>query len=270
MEIVSSECIILRNQDYAERDRLVTFYTPGAGRMRGIVKGSRKLTSRGVGSFEPFSRGVIHYMPKPSGGLVTIRKCDPLPPYLVLEGDYNKFLHAGYFSELIDLVPLESGEAEPFYILLSETLEALCEPGPARRQPLLRLRFELHYLRLLGYHPDWRRCCVCGCELFQHPGAEVRQPAVVVKSGNHQFDIGRGGVRCPDCPGREGAPLILSPQSLQFVENWANRREDSLAPRPTRRMLEELEKVITRHLIHHLGRKPRSLDLLPSLDDLED
>ena len=207
MDLVSSECIILRNQDYAERDRLVTFYTPGAGRMRGIVKGSRKLTGRGVGSFEAFSRGVIHYVHKPSGGLVTIRKCDPLPPYLVLEGDYNKFLHAAYFCELIDLVLLESGDAEPFFMLLSETLAALCEPGPARRQPLLRLRFELHYLRLLGYHPEWRRCCVCGCELFQLPAGGTDPSAdlaVMAKSGDHRFDIARGGVRCPDCPGGGG------------------------------------------------------------------
>nr|NIP71644.1 DNA repair protein RecO [Gammaproteobacteria bacterium]NIR97788.1 DNA repair protein RecO [Gammaproteobacteria bacterium]NIT63840.1 DNA repair protein RecO [Gammaproteobacteria bacterium]NIV20810.1 DNA repair protein RecO [Gammaproteobacteria bacterium]NIY32420.1 DNA repair protein RecO [Gammaproteobacteria bacterium] len=100
MPLVSSECIILRNQDYLERDRLVTFLTRDAGRVRGIVKGSRKLTSRGVGSFEVFSRGVMHWVDKGREGLVTIRKCDPLPPYLYLHGGYHAFLYAGYFAEL--------------------------------------------------------------------------------------------------------------------------------------------------------------------------
>ncbi len=162
MNLVSSDCIILRSQDYAERDKLVSFLTPESGRLKGIVKGSRKLTSRGVGSFEPFSRGLIHYVPRSPGALVTIRKCDPRPPYLYLKQDYNCFLYAGYLAELVDLCAIENLEAAPYFTLLAETLDALCEAGPARRLPLLRLRFELRHLELLGYAPDWRQCRQCG------------------------------------------------------------------------------------------------------------
>jgi len=261
MQLVSSECIVLRNQDYLERDRLVTFLTPDAGRLRGIVKGSRKLTSRGVGNFEPFSRGVMYYVERPQGGLVTIRKCDPLPPYLYLEGDYHKFLFAGYFAELMDVIPIDPAGSEPYFALLAESLEALCEPGPDRRLPLLRLRYELHFLELLGYQPEWSRCCVCGAALFREEDGR----AVPVQEAPHAFEVG-SGVRCPGCAADGPHPLTLAAASLAFLENW-RRGLDGV--RPTRQALEELEATVERHLLHYLHRKPRSLALLPDLDALE-
>jgi DNA repair protein RecO (recombination protein O) len=264
MELVSSQCIILRNQDYGERDRLVTFLTPEAGRLRGIVKGSRRLTGRGVGSFEPFSRGVIHYTERRPGDLVAIRKCDPLPPYLYLQRDYHRFLYAGYLSELIDLCTFEAGEAGPFFALLAEALETLCEGGAPRRLPLLRLRFELRFLGLLGYAPDWRQCVLCRRALLRdtHAGPEA------AGQETHQFDARLGGVRCPDCRERSAPPLPLAPATLAFLERWRTAPPGTTVA-PTRQALEELENAVTRHLIHHLEREPRSLALLPSLDALE-
>lgn len=263
MELVSSECIILRNQDYLERDRLVTFLTRDAGKLRGIVKGSRKLTSRGVGSFEPFSRGLIHYVDKAGAGLVTIRKCDPQPPYLYLERDYHKFLYAGYVTELIDLCPIQRDESEPFFELLGGTLDALCEAGAPRRLPLLRLRFELRYLQLLGYQPDWTRCCMCLRPLLRWEN-NLAEP---VLRGSHRFDPRRGGLCCPDCAQANRQLTPLAPESLAFLENWRNAPAGTVV-RPTRQALEELEAAITQHLAYHLERQPRSLSLLPSLQAL--
>jgi DNA repair protein RecO (recombination protein O) len=262
MQLVSSESIILRSQDYLERDRLVTFLAKDAGKLRGVVKGSRKLTSRGVGDFEPFARGVMYYTDAGRGGLVTIRKCDPKPPYLYLAGDYHKFLYAGYFAELMDLIPIEPGGAEPYFELLAGSLEWLCEPGPARRLPLLRLRFELHYLRLLGYLPDWALCCVCGKALLRELEGRLEAAA----PGTHAFDVWRGGVRCPDCAVEDPRRLPLAPATLAFLHNWLRGAEGA---RPTRQNLEELEAAVSQHLVHHLERQPRSLALLPSLDALE-
>ena len=264
MQLVSSECIILRNQDYLERDRLVTFLTPDAGRLRGIVKGSRTLTSRGVGDFEPFARGVMYYSDKGHGGLVNIRKCDPQPPYLYLQRDYHKFLYAGYFAELMDLIPMEPGGSAPYFELLAESLAALCEPGPARRLALLRLRFELHFLALLGYLPDFGRCCACGKPLLREQEGSV----VPAFAEPLQFDVREGGLRCPDCASGDSRRLLLAPESLAFLENW-RRAAGGTAVRPTLRILEELEQAVVRHLIYHLEREPRSLALLPPLEALE-
>jgi DNA repair protein RecO len=271
MQLVSSECIVLRAQDYREGDRLVSLLARDAGHLRGIVKGSRKLTSRGVGNFEPFSRGVVYYTEGGRSGLVNIRKLDPRPPYLYLQGDYHKYLFAGYFAERMDLIPIEPSGAPAYFDLLADTLEALCEPGPARRLPLLRLRFELHYLDLLGYLPDWSTCRRCGRALFREDGGR----ALTVQEGTHAFDLAHGEVRCPTCAEGKRPRLPLAPGTLAFLENWrrgASRAGEAgpvPAVRPTRQALEELEAAITRHLLHRLEREPRSLALLPSLDALD-
>ncbi|MEE8434555.1 MAG: DNA repair protein RecO [bacterium] len=274
MNLVSSDCIILRAQDYSERDKLVSFLTPESGRLKGIVKGSRKLTSRGVGSFEPFSRGLIHYVPRSPGALVAIRKCDPRPPYLYLRQDYHCFLYAGYLAELVDLCAIENREAAPYFTLLAETLDALCEAGPARRLPLLRLRFELRHLELLGYAPDWRTCRQCGSALLREGtepvGASGGKHGAVdpVFDGTHGFEVRLGGVLCPPCDSAGQAALKISPGALVFLENWRGGGQATI--RPTRAILQELEDAVTAHLIHHLERRPRSLALLPTLDELEE
>ena len=104
---------------------------------------------------------------------MTIRKCDPRPPYLVLNQDYFPFLYAGYLAELVDLCTIENREARPYFDLLADSLDALCEAGPARRLPLLRLRFELRHLELLGYAPDWRTCRQCGSALLHQGNDET-------------------------------------------------------------------------------------------------
>jgi len=274
MEIVSSESIVLHSQDLGERDRLVTFITREQGRMKGVVKGSRKLTSRGVGNFEPFSRGTMHYVARPGAELVTIRKCDPLPPYLYLQATYHKILYAGYLAELTDRFPVGEAEAPEFFALLEEALRLLCDAARERHLPLIRLRFELKLLDLLGLQPEWEHCSLCGSAL-------VPEPAPPTESPRPALDVLTGGMVCPSCqgltaqPGNSrrrtpgGARVPLTPGTLDFLAGWRAGGATS-AMRPTRNLLESLENAVTRHLLHHLERPPRSLALLPSLEALED
>jgi len=274
MEIVSSESIVLRNQDLGERDRLVTFITREHGRMTGVVKGSRKLTSRGVGNFEPFSHGVMHFAPRPGADLVNIRKCDPLPPYLYLNATYHKILYAGYLAELTDRFPVGEAEAPEFFALLEEALRLLCEAERERHLPLIRLRYELKLLDLLGLQPDWTRCSLCEAALVPEPPASPAASSAPIPA----LDVGTGGLLCPAClAGTEvmrrrssvNDRVPLAQGSLDFLAGWRSGGATS-AMRPTLRVLESLENAVTRHLLHHLERPPKSLALLPPLDALKD
>lgn len=260
MDLVSSEAIVLKSQDYQERDRLVTFFARDRGRLKGIVKGSRKLTSRGVGSFEALGHGTMYYTAKPSAELVNIRKCDPLPPYFYLLQDYDKIVLAGYFTELIDLCAVPDGEAEALFKLALEGLQAVHDAPQPRHLALLRLRFELKYLQLLGLAPDWRTCCACGAALVPADGpAAGAAPA--------RFAPALGGLLCPRCQTGRGG-VAVSAQALAFLEAWRHHAPTGGPARPTRSALAELEDAVTQHLIYQLERKPRSLGLLPDLDAL--
>ncbi|MFI5401242.1 MAG: DNA repair protein RecO [SAR324 cluster bacterium] len=260
MDLISSECVILKQQSLREGDVLVTFLARDRGRMAGVVRGSRKITGRGVGSFEPFTLGVMHYTERVGGDLVSIRKCDPRPPYLFLQQNYGKIVLAGYFAELVSLCPISPSEAERFYLLLSGAIARLCEPGAADLD-LLRIEFELDFLDALGVAPDFATCRVCGQALLRAEGGRL----VPVQGGEHLFDPGLGGVRHAGCsaPGRNAAPL--SAGTLAFVAAWRGQRPGSSTVKPTRLALQELGHAVTRYVVHQLEREPRSLALLADL-----
>ncbi len=263
MKVVSSECNSLKNQDFRERDRLVTFLARDKGRMAGVARGSRKLNARGLGAYEPYGRGTIFYVEKAGAEMVSIRKCDPKPPYLLLESDYDKFLYAGYMAELVSLCRISQPEAERFFLLLAAGLDELMGESTAQSLSLLRLEFELEFLALLGLQPNWTRCGVCERPLYETRDGGPRP----LLTGTHQFDVSLGGMRCPDCRVTGQAVSDVAAGSLAFLGAW---RGGSVKQnlRPTRKALAELEIALTRHLIHHLEREPRSLAFLPGPEAL--
>ena len=266
MDLISSECVILKQQPLQESDVLVTFLARDRGRLAGVVRGSRKITGRGVGSFELFTLGVMHYTERTGSDLVSIRKCDPHPPYLILQGDYGKIVLAGYFAELVSLCPISPSEAERFYRLLSGAIARLCEPD-LPDAALLRLEFELDFLDALGVAPDFATCRVCGKPVFREEGSRL----VPAQGGEHGFDLQAGGVAHPGCAARGRHVVPLSAGTLAFLAAWRGSRLGSAlvhgsvmaTVKPTRLALQELSAAITRFVVHHLEREPRSLALLP-------
>jgi len=256
MNVVSSECIILKRADFGERDRLVTFLARDKGRMSGIAKGARTITRRGVGSYEPFNRGHIFYVEKPSSDLVAIRKVDLVPPYLYLHNDYTRYLYASYFTELMLLVPIPPPEADAFFTLLAEGLQRVYEADDATL-PVERLGYELRFLHALGLQPTWHTCGVCARPVYRRTAGGLKP----VAAGPYQLDAALGAVRCPDCAGQAPLPT-LSPGTLAFLAAWW-LHPGGARVLPTRQALGELEAALTQHLVHHLEREPCSLALLP-------
>jgi DNA repair protein RecO (recombination protein O) len=274
MNLVCSECIILRQRDFKERDRLITFLARDRGKLSGIARGAKVITGRGVGAFEPFTHGILHFAESPSGGLVQIRKMDLLPPHLFLQTDYERFLHFTYFTELIEQSSVAVVDSEAFFVLLLRGLRRAAAL-PKEALPALRLEFELDLLGALGLQPEWKRCVSCGGRIFVRESAGI----VLVRAEPHQFDVQAGGLRCPDCL-LPGAAHGLAPATLSQFAPWrAAAAERAAAPGADaggaapegatarepgldREAFRELERAIRAHMQHHLEREPRSLDLV--------
>lgn len=260
MKLYSEEGIILRAQDFQENGRLVTFLSAQAGCVRGIITGSRKLPSRGVGDFEPLTRGVLHYTPGRNDGLARIRKCDPLPPYLYLRQDYERYCYGGYLAELISLGPIARTEVHAHYNLLRESLEHLYSVRSVLALPWIRLRFELRWLELLGLQPQWYCCVICGAALDAQNGSSEQPEALWLG-----FSPQHGGILCAKCARR--GRVRCSMRALRFLKAWSTGAKNESA-RPSLRVLGELEGALQAHLAHHLPRLPRALALLPTMEDL--
>lgn len=185
-----SEAIILRHFDYGESDRIVTFFAPGYGRLRGFARAARKSRRRFAASLEPFASATLFWSPARSGGLVTLKEAELLDLRVGLRSDLSAIALAGYAGELIEALFAEEEAQDQVYDLLRALLDHLAASGGT---PLARLLFELRLLNLSGYIPHLLHCACCFDKL---PGPNV------------SFAAERGGSLCPGCAGGGRAVIV--------------------------------------------------------------
>ena len=75
MPSLKSEAVILQATDYAEFDKLVSFYTKSYGRIRGIAKGAKRSQRRFGGALEPFTHDEVTFFEKEGHGLARLEDC---------------------------------------------------------------------------------------------------------------------------------------------------------------------------------------------------
>ncbi len=193
MREFSSEAIILRHLDYGEADRIVTFLTPGHGRLKGFARSARNSRKRFGAALEPFSRVRLHWTAPRSGDLVSLKEADLLDLRAGLRAELSAIALAGYGCELVDeLFGEQQGHVEVFD-LLDAFLDHLAAGGAA---PESRLLLELRLLNLAGYMPHLLHCSACSGTLG---------------SGAVVFDAERGGSLCRGCAGGVGGVTVSLP-----------------------------------------------------------
>ncbi len=84
MGLVETEAIILRSYRLAEADKIVIGLTKGAGVVRGVAHGARRLKSKYGASLEPFTHVALQFYEKEGRELVSLRQVDILKSYFAL------------------------------------------------------------------------------------------------------------------------------------------------------------------------------------------
>src|SRR3972149_3851703 len=74
----TTEAIVLNSMDYGESDRIVTLYTLGFGKVRGIAKGAKRSRKRFVNKLEPFSYINLLFFQKHGRELVMIEQAETI------------------------------------------------------------------------------------------------------------------------------------------------------------------------------------------------
>ena len=142
--------IVLTRVDYGEADRIITFITPDAGKLRLMAKGVRKVKSKLAGGVELFSISHITYIRGRSeiGTLISSR----------LQTHYGRIIEnidrtmAGY--EVIKQLG-KATEDEPeadYFHLLEQAFAAL--DSPETPLELITVWFSAQLLRLSGHTPN--------------------------------------------------------------------------------------------------------------------
>lgn len=185
--IEKTEALVLRTYPFSETSQVVSWLTPGHGRLLTLIKGAKRPRSAFLGQYDLFYTCELVFSMKDPSGVHIARECSPLNGRSALRENWRSAVCASAVCFLSARVAT-MGRSEPdLYALTTLCLDSLVRSGPS--VPLL-FWHELQVARLLGIAPNFQTCVACGAR------PEARDPVA--------FAAQRGGLICAGCRPRTG------------------------------------------------------------------
>lgn len=194
--LLSTNGLILREQNTGEDDRIITILTKERGVIRAFANKARRIKSKNTSatSLLSYSRLTLYF----GRDKYTVNEAEPIEVFFHLREDLVLLSLAQYFCELcLNLAPKEEDAEETLRFVLN-TLSMLARE---KRPPaFLKPVFELRLLSMAGYMPDLTMCEACGC----YEAAEMQ---LLLRSGR---------LRCMAC-GPVAEPSARLPKGVLFA-----------------------------------------------------
>ena len=198
------EAVVLRTHKLGEADRIVTFLTRSHGRVRAVVKGVRRTTSRFGARAEPLGHVDVQFYTGRS--LDTVTQIETVRAHGArLSRQYPAYTAGIAMLEAAErLTPVEREPAQAQFLLLIGGLRAL-EMGD-RPPGVILDSYLLRCLSVAGWSPSFHDCAKCGT-----PGPHAG------------FHVAAGGSVCTDCrpPGSASpSPATLTLLGALLAGDW--------------------------------------------------
>lgn len=232
MTLYRDQGVVLRTLRLGEADRIVTMVTQGHGKVRAVVKGVRRTTSKFGGRLEPISHVAVLCWAGRELDIVT--QADMLDIFGRVRGDLARLAKAYTLIEVVDQVAQEGHANRRLYDMLVGALRVLEEDNP----PLIVAAFALKVLNIEGAAPGLHACASCGDE-----GDLVA------------FDALEGGVLCRSC--RRGRPV--SPAALVVLRAILGGGLREALTQPQSPVTDEVTELATESMELHLDRRLRTV-----------
>ncbi|MFA6428680.1 MAG: DNA repair protein RecO [Candidatus Buchananbacteria bacterium] len=182
MHYLKTEAIILSKKIRGEFGVVINFYTPGHGKLEGVVSGAKKISSKLNAHCEPLSlselmlaRGVSAWR---VAGAVTLQNFEPV------NKSFEQIFAAQYLAQLTNSLLDKEQPEKQIYFLLKKTLELLAKQVKTEKVLLLVAAYLLKLVAMLGYQPNLKTCLRCQKNL----------PAQ-----KNILELLAGGFYCPTC-----------------------------------------------------------------------
>ncbi|HXW56684.1 MAG TPA: DNA repair protein RecO [Candidatus Cybelea sp.] len=250
MPLHESEAIVLQSYPLGEADRLVSFLSRGAGRMRGVAAGARRPKSRFGATLERLSHVRIWYFERETRELVRINQCEIIESFLDAFRDYQSSVALSLFSEItLAVLPDKEASDASFRLLL---LCAQTVKRTGRAEPALAY-FALWTVKLGGWLPSLDTCSRCGRPFNGQDRAG--QPVYFARTTS--------AIVCGRC--RKPGMRVIPAAALALVRRMLTERLDRLdqeAVPPG--AVKEITDIMLDVIEHQMDRKLTSRELLES------
>ncbi len=233
--------VVLKAAPFNESDIILTLLTAEKGRIRCIVRRARRSKKSKLYA-EPFSLSSFSLFR--NRGMYICDDADLEQDFYGIRSDIKNMAIGQYFLETATLLPEDSEGAEPFMKLLLNCLALLSFDEYRKKvQPeVVKLVYEVEYLRLSGLCPDFSVCGDCGGE-----------PCV--------WSFERG-LLCGECAKVcHGIRYPLSPASVSALRYISSREGLSkFAFEMNPEALLRLGDITEKYMVYALDARFRSLD----------
>jgi DNA repair protein RecO (recombination protein O) len=246
MPLHESEAIVLQSYPLGEADRIVSFLSRTAGRLRGVAAGARRTKSRFGSTLERLSHIRIWFFERENRDLVRINQCELIESFLGAFGDLASSTALSLFSEITEAVLPDHEASDPNFRLLLLAAQTIKRTG----KPELPLAyFALWTVKLGGWLPPLDSCSRCGKALAPTDPAYFSRSASALACGKCRTP----GMRVISAPALGAARKMLA-------ERLDRLSEEIIPPRAARELTDVMLDVIE----HQIDRKLVSRELLES------
>ncbi|MCA9036036.1 MAG: DNA repair protein RecO [Planctomycetaceae bacterium] len=248
MSSEKGEAVVLRQVDFSESSRVVTFFSREYGKFAALAKGAKRLKGPFDAALDLLSRCRVVFIRKSSGALSLLTEARLITRFRPSTPDLSRVYGGYYVAELIAGMTEDFDPAPSLYDLLVDTLEKLA--GKDNNPSLILVHFEIALLREIGLLPNLFDCSVCG---------EVVPVDQNVRSGYAHW-VSQGGLLCGNCRREEYAGTSVSAGSIAFLRTISEADVDPQdMPPPTSAQLAECHRFAVSAITQNLGRKPSTL-----------
>ncbi len=233
--------VILRKVDYGEADRIFTLLTATHGKVGAIAKGVRRPESKLAAALELYTH-IDVLLAKGRGELDVVAQVQRLPGTR-MAGEVERMSHAALIAELAERVCEDRHPVDGVYELTVMALDELARETDPRRASAY---FLMSALDLLGYAPQLMACASCERPLEARPAA---------------FSAAAGGFLCDrhDDLGMPKTSLaaikVLRLMAAGDLQTYRRLKLEG-------ELMDDVERVLTLQLEHHLDRRLKSLQFL--------
>lgn len=250
MAVLTSEAVILRTWPVQEADVIVSFFTRGYGKLRGVAKSALKSRKRFGGALEPMTVARAWFVEKPKQELARLDQLEIISSPLARPVDATRLAVLSFFAEVLDEALPERDPQEAIFRLAVSVLEQTSAVQAEAVPPWMPLTyFSLWMTRLMGLLPDLSHCTEC---------REALQP------GETYFNAHADGLHC--AVHRIGSANALSADSWQIAQRMLRSGVSAFAAEPwPRRRAQDLRRFTLQAMERHLERRVRSAEVLARL-----
>jgi len=239
--------IVIRQADFSESSRVVTFFTREYGRVSVLAKGAKRLKGPFNAALDLLSTCGIVFLKKSSGALGILTQAHLLTRFTPIAGELNSLYGGYYVADLLYQLTEDFDADERLFELAQQTLAELATP---EADPLTAIvQFEVGILVCAGLFPDLSSCAVCG--------------NAVETEAKFAHWVSQGGLLCGSCRREEYSGRSVTGGVIAVLRKLSNPGSGLAARvRLTKDQTRECHQLAVSAITHVLGRQPGTLRYL--------